>query len=262
MLPLYRSPDDRASLIGWPLKGKHLWYPTTRPRPRTAVRQSLMFRSIWKISFILGILLVAGCISFSKKSPSLDHRASLHGMASWYGPSFHGKPTANGELYDMWALTAAHRTLPFNTWVQVQKVTTGKTVTVRINDRGPFIKGRIIDLSYAGARELEMIGEGTAEVILTIVNPTQQSATFRTTGSPPNFWVQAGSFRTLREAMLLRERLAKQFPNVRVHTVKLKDSGERHRVQIGSLQSQSTAQETANQLKKDYGLDAWLFRSK
>ncbi len=84
----------------------------------------------------------------------------------------------------MWALTAAHQTLPFGTWVQVKKVSTGQTVQVRINDRGPFIKGRIIDLSYAAARELGMIGEGTAEVILTILTnsrlaiPHKQSQQF------------------------------------------------------------------------------------
>lgn len=216
-----------------------------------------MFRLSWNIFFILGVLLVAGCISSSQKSPHLNQKDTLRGIASWYGPSFHGKPTANGEPYDMWALTAAHKTLPFNTWVQVRKVKTGKTVTVRINDRGPFIEGRIIDLSYAGARELEMIGEGTAEVVVTIVNPTHPS----TTSFPPQplqqFWVQAAAFRTLREAMSLRERLARQYPHVRVNTVKLA-SGEKHRVQIGSFQSKTTAENTAKQLKKDYDLDAWI----
>ena len=126
------------------------------------------------IYLILGLLLMAGCLAHDKKIPSLNNGNSQLGIASWYGPSFHGKPSASGEPYDMWALTAAHRTLPFGTWVQVTKVETGKTVTVRINDRGPFIKGRTIDLSYAAARELAMIGEGTADVALTIVSPTQR----------------------------------------------------------------------------------------
>ena len=89
-------------------------------------------------------------------------------------------------------LTAAHQTLPFGTWVQVTNVETGKTVTVRINDRGPFIKGRIIDLSYAAARKLAMIGEGTAEVALTIVGP--RNASIPSIGASTRFWVQSWSF--------------------------------------------------------------------
>jgi len=91
------------------------------------------------------------------------------GIASWYGPGFHGNRTANGEIYDMFALTAAHKTLPFGTIVKVVDLDTGKSVVVRINDRGPFIKGRIIDLSYAAAQKLEMVKKGLAKVGLKIV---------------------------------------------------------------------------------------------
>lgn len=89
------------------------------------------------------------------------------GVASWYGPRFHGKKTANGETYNMHAMTAAHKTLPFNTLVRVEDLETGKEVTVRINDRGPFIKGRIIDLSYASAKMLNLEGRGIARVKIT-----------------------------------------------------------------------------------------------
>jgi rare lipoprotein A len=179
-------------------------------------------------------------------------------MASWYGPIFHGKPSASGEPYDMWALTAAHRTLPFKTWVEVKKVDTGKTVTVRINDRGPFIKGRIIDLSYAAARELRMIGDGTAEVTLTILNKSQASTPSQETVK--HFWVQAGAFTSLREAMTLRERLAQYYAHVRVKTVHL-PSGEWHRVQIGPFDSKKTAQSIAGALKRDWGVDTILLTS-
>ena len=91
------------------------------------------------------------------------------GIASWYGPGFHGKRTANGEIYDMYALTAAHKTLPFGTIVRVVDLDTGRSVVVRINDRGPFIKGRIIDLSYRAAQELGMVKKGLAKVGLKIV---------------------------------------------------------------------------------------------
>jgi len=91
------------------------------------------------------------------------------GVASWYGPDFHGKNTANGEVYNQDAGTAAHKTLPFNTFVNVRNMENGKTAVVRINDRGPFKKDRIIDLSKKAAAELGMIGTGTAKVKLTIV---------------------------------------------------------------------------------------------
>ncbi len=125
---------------------------------------------VGRMCLILAFLLMAGCAGggHSRTEP-MTSGTFQRGVASWYGPSFHGNPTANGEPYDMWALTAAHRTLPFGTRVLVQSVDTGKSVTVRINDRGPFIRGRIIDLSYGAARELAMIGRGTENVSLTIL---------------------------------------------------------------------------------------------
>jgi len=201
------------------------------------------------IYLVLGLLLTAGCFTHDKKIPSLNNGNSQLGIASWYGPSFHGKPSASGEPFDMWALTAAHRTLPFGTWVQVTKVKTGKRVRVRINDRGPFIEGRIIDLSYAAARELAMIGEGTADVGLTIVSP--QNASTPSIRATTGFWVQAGAFTTLMEAMTLRERLASQYDHVRVQTVNL-PSGEWHRVQVGTFHSKKMAQTAARALQNDY----------
>ncbi len=91
------------------------------------------------------------------------------GIASWYGPDFHSKKTSNGEIYDMYDMTAAHKTLPMNTVVRVDKLENGKSIVVRINDRGPFVRGRIIDLSNKAAREIEMIGKGTAKVKLTVL---------------------------------------------------------------------------------------------
>jgi len=91
------------------------------------------------------------------------------GIASWYGPGFHGKRTASGEIYDMYAYTAAHPTLPFGTIVKVVNLETKKSVVVRINDRGPFIKGRIIDLSFTAAQQIGMIEKGTAKVGLKII---------------------------------------------------------------------------------------------
>ncbi len=204
---------------------------------------------------------MGGCFGHYQASPSLDPNHSARteqGMASWYGPSFHGKASASGEPYDMWALTAAHQTLPFGTWVQVKKVSTGGTVTVRINDRGPFIKGRIIDLSYAAARELTMIGEGTAEVALTILDSQNSSLTSQASGQ--HFWVQAGAFASLTEAMMLRERLTQDYESVRVQTVNL-PSGEWHRVQVGTFPSRQTALAVSSTLEKELGVQTLIVTS-
>lgn len=93
----------------------------------------------------------------------------FRGIASWYGPDFHSKKTSNGEVYNMYALTAAHKTLPMNTVVKVHNLENGKSVVVRINDRGPFVKGRIIDLSNKAAHAIEMVRKGTANVKITVL---------------------------------------------------------------------------------------------
>ncbi len=121
------------------------------------------------------------------------------GMASWYGHPYHGRPAANGEIYDMEQLTAAHRTLPFGTMVHVVNLNNNKSVDVRINDRGPFVGDRIIDLSHAAARAIDMIGPGTARVRVEI---TQLPA-----NPPPGFYaVQVGAFQLRANA----ERLCAQ----------------------------------------------------
>ena len=114
--------------------------------------------------------------------------ATERGMASWYGHPYHGRPAADGEIYDMEKLVAAHRTLPFQTWVRVRNVANGKTVNVRIIDRGPFVSGRIIDLSHAAAKEIELIGPGVGQVELTIVSSPANP-------EPALFAVQVGAFR-------------------------------------------------------------------
>jgi rare lipoprotein A len=92
------------------------------------------------------------------------------GLASWYGPPYHGRQAADGEIYDMEKLTAAHRTMPFNTWVHVTNLSNGRTVDVRITDRGPFVDGRIIDLSKAAARQIELLGPGVGPVRLQVIS--------------------------------------------------------------------------------------------
>ena len=103
------------------------------------------------------------------KNPKLSYRQSWHGTASYYGKKFHGKKTASGEIYNMHAFTAAHKTLPLGTMVKVTNIANKKSVIVKINDRGPYIQGRIIDLSYAAAKKLDYVGNGTAEVKIKVL---------------------------------------------------------------------------------------------
>lgn len=212
-----------------------------------------------RICLILTVLLMAGCAGGQSRTQPRISDTFQRGVASWYGPSFHGNPTANGEPYDMWALTAAHPTLPFGTRVLVQSLDTGKSVTVRINDRGPFIRGRIIDLSYGAARELAMIGRGTENVSLTILESTNASSGYMSKEGSDSFWVQVGSFTTLTQAVALHEQLADHYPNIRLTTVDL-PSGQWHRVQIGTFPSQEKAKILAIELEKQFDLDSLLIQ--
>ena len=117
----------------------------------------------------LAVILLAGCASapdYQSAVPAPVPPGELSGLASWYGQPYHGRKTANGETYDMYGLTAAHRTLPFNSRVRVKRTDTGRHVDVRINDRGPFVKGRVIDLSKGAAERVGMRAKGVARVRL------------------------------------------------------------------------------------------------
>jgi len=121
-------------------------------------------------ALIAASLLLAACGgSTPPPMTSVSENWSEEGIASWYGPGFDGKRTASGEVYDMEDMTAAHKRLPFGTRVQVESLDTGRRAEVRINDRGPFVDDRIIDLSMAAAREIEMLGPGTARVRIAVV---------------------------------------------------------------------------------------------
>ena len=132
------------------------------------------------------------------------------GTASWYGPNFHGKRTSNGEIYDMHNFTAAHKTLPMNTMVKVTNLRNGKSVVVRINDRGPFVGDRIIDLSYAAAKRIGMVGTGTAPVELEVLGFESKIETLGQKRSVvlSDYAVQIGSFRRYAGAQITREKNA------------------------------------------------------
>jgi len=168
------------------------------------------------------------------------------GRASWYGADFHGKKTSNGEIYDMYATTAAHKTLPLGTYVRVHNLENGRQLDVRINDRGPFVRGRIIDLSYTAAKKIGIVGPGTASVeIVALGTPATGHS-----GSTPaytagdyysgNFTFQVGAFADRRNAERLKTKLAADYVNAHITVF---DRGDQifYRVRVG----QSTTLEQA-----------------
>lgn len=156
------------------------------------------------------------------------------GIASWYGPGFHNGSTSNGEKYDMYAMTAAHKTLPLPTYVQVTNLRNGKSVVVRVNDRGPFKDGRIIDLSYSAAAKLDMLRDGTTFVevraLTSLDTPTPPPATSA-------IYVQAGAFSSEANAASLVERLrARGIQNSFVRRDEV-DGRTLYRVRVGPVPS-------------------------
>ena len=174
------------------------------------------------------------------------------GIASWYGPGFHGKKTSNGERYDQNAMTAAHKLLPFGTRLRVTNLDNGRVVTVRINDRGPFVGTRIIDLSKEAARQLHMIGRGTARVQLVALGEGNREADILT----PNgdmlglFYIQLGSFTDIYRADRLATFMRSKGYGCRIarHERKMQD----YYVQLGPYLSQSEAEKIGRTLKRSF----------
>jgi rare lipoprotein A len=176
--------------------------------------------------FVAAMLGASACSrrTIARTSVPAKIGATETGIASWYGSAYNGRRAASGEIFDMEQLTAAHQTLPFGTWVQVNDLDNGRQVNVRINDRGPFVQGRIIDLSLAAARQIEMVGPGIARVRLRIIeapnpppNPPPLPAPAVTAPMPiEGFAIQAGAFSTRERADSLQSSLQGLFEETRV----------------------------------------------
>ncbi len=172
------------------------------------------------------------------------------GVASWYGPKFHGKQTASGERYDQYKMTAAHKTLPLGTTVRVTNLENNRSVVVRVNDRGPFVDDRIIDLSRAAASHLDMIGNGTARVRVESIGNTTPSTVDVQSGvhSSGNVYIQVGSFGEISNAQNLSAQVTRDGYNNRVHKL---PSGL-NAVQIGPFANRDAATPTLNRLRSVY----------
>lgn len=173
------------------------------------------------------------------------------GNASWYGAPFHGRKASNGERYDMYKLTAAHRTLPFNSMVRVTNLSNGKTTTVRITDRGPFVDNRIIDLSLAAAREIESVGPGVVPVRIEVISGGDPYSGF--------FTVQVGAFKDRGNAERLKERLSASYSPIFIQDVKLEE-GNFYRVRVGRISGEQQAQRLGDELRDKEGFSPMVLR--
>lgn len=189
------------------------------------------------------------------------------GIASWYGGKFHGRKTSNGETYDMHEVSAAHKTLPMNTMVLVENLDNGSEIVLRINDRGPFVKGRIIDLSFNAAKQLRMADKGTAQVRVTALGEAKKFTEGTRTVerflphedlSKGDFFVQLGSFADKKNADRLRSRMAEQGEQARI--LPFRHGGKQfYRVQIHAGTTLSAARRREQTLNAGGFPDAFVF---
>jgi|AntRauTorckE6833_2_1112554.scaffolds.fasta_scaffold00040_7 rare lipoprotein A len=200
--------------------------------------------------FVLSAILISACGVSRRGADFADYstenaEAIETGVSSWYGPNFHGKLTANGETYDMDGVTAAHRTLPFGTILLVENLDNGKTVQVRINDRGPYAKDRIIDLSRAAAKQIEMIGPGTARVRLYLLEGDLENSRI-TDIKVPNYTVQLGSYQDKKEA----DKHSAEIDGTRVENIKVKGQTF-YRVYFGRYTDPDKAKQEMDRLNRN-----------
>lgn len=199
-----------------------------------------------------GVVLLAGC--HHKRSvrvapppappAAAEVQANEEGLASWYGHPYHGRASSSGEIYDMEQMTAAHRTLPFGAWVRVHDLDNQQSVDVRINDRGPFVDGRVIDLSHAAARAIGMIGPGTARVRLEILSVPAEL-------TPAHFAVQVGAFRNRDNAERLRREMESKYGTARL--VRRADTPDLWRVLAGREPTEEGAGALAQRIRGESG---------
>ncbi|CBE67553.1 MAG: septal ring lytic transglycosylase RlpA family protein [Candidatus Methylomirabilis oxygeniifera] len=190
---------------------------------------------------LLSLLFLTSCTLFGQGPRIWEDPSGEKGLASWYGHPYHGRRTSNGEVYDMYQLTAAHREIPLGSWVEVINLTNGRSLTVRVNDRGPFVDGRIIDLSYASAQLLGVVGPGVAPVRVRLIQAPPQAP------GPARYSVQVASFVTESNALALKAELEQKVSDVRM--VKALIGGEvYYRIQVGQLGSRAEARAAAERL--------------
>ncbi len=218
---------------------------------------------ILKFLLLTLILLITGCATkssyyiFHKPTRPVKAYVGYHetGIASWYGKDFHGRPTASGEIYNMYAMTAAHKTLPLGTYVKVTNLNNGKSVIVKINDRGPFVKGRIIDLTYAAAKKLGMANQGIAPVRITVV---RSPFLYSNKGFHYKryYAVQIASFSLYSNAKSFKRLLKRYFIKTYIKSVYVNNK-KFYRVMIGNYSKRATAERVLKRASR-LGYDGFI----
>lgn len=184
---------------------------------------------------------------FGKRYYTLASSQGYHekGIASWYGTKFHGRRTSSGEPYDMYAMTAAHKTLPLPSYVEVTNLNNGRKVIVKVNDRGPFHGNRLIDLSYSAATKLGIVAKGTGLVEIKAIStgkasrniPTPESVKPQTVNVPVGLYLQVGAFSNASGAEQLKTKLQHELTDAVVVVPLTKPNGSLYRVRVGPLAS-------------------------
>ncbi len=222
---------------------------------RVSLSQRVAPCVIYFLGFLLPLVL-CGCGSrrpVAARQPTPPQPPyTEEGNASWYGVPFHGRRASNGEIYDMYKLTAAHRTLPFETMVRVTNLNNGKSTVVRITDRGPFVDNRVIDLSFAAAREVDSIGPGVVPVRVEVISPGIDA----TSGF---FTVQVGAFRDRGNADRLRDRLGISYSPIFIQQYDSPD-GVLYRVRVGKISGEDNAHQFSDQLRQREGFTPFVTR--
>ena len=192
------------------------------------------------------------------------HGYRKKGIASWYGKDFHGKKTSNGETYNMYAISAAHKVLPMGTHVEVRNLENGRSIRLTINDRGPFVAGRIIDLSYAAAQKLDIVGPGTAKVEVVAIGTVAPGDAGNPGVMPPedldrgNFSVQVGAFGNRENALKLASALHQTYKSAEVvPCYSPRNRQTLYRVVVGKSTSLKTAETFENALRSGGFPDAF-----
>lgn len=186
--------------------------------------------------------------------PLRDHQGfSQEGIASWYGKKFHGRLTSNGETYDMYAMTAAHKTLPLGVYVKVTNKRNGLSTIVRVNDRGPFVAGRIIDLSLAAARKLDVVNAGTAPVYIEALGYRKEQSGKVSYLAPASYdigsyAVQVGAFSVRENAVRLADNLRRDYGTADVQEGE-KDGRSLFRVRVGKYTSLADAERAKQEFR-------------
>jgi rare lipoprotein A len=200
----------------------------------------------WIVVIFLALSITCGCAVHRRGSiPPQAERVEV-GWASWYGKDFHGRRTASGAVYDMYQLTAAHKALPLGTSAMVTHLDNGKSVLVTINDRGPFVRGRIIDLSYAAAQALGMVEEGVAKVRVEVVD---KKATPPPLAEGP-FTIQVGAFIDRANAVRLMAELQKSYTDVSITEMKTAENTY-YRVRVGRFRTRDETYHIASRLAQE-----------